>query len=206
MILYFTNSTVQGVAIATIASWLVAGTLCFLVLVKTNSIVKINFKKIKLYKKELLSILHIGIPAGFQTATYSIGNVIIASTVNTFGAEATKGISIANTFDGLLYQIVYAPSLAVMPFVSQNAGAGKYNRVKETIFKASFIAVLFGAVFGLTSAYFSKELCSMMSQNPVVIEYAGQKMKLISRLYFICGIQDVLCGAFRGIKSPLSPR
>lgn len=205
LILYFTNSTVQGVAIATIMSWLIAGTLCFLVLAKTNSLVKINFKNIKIYKKELLSILHIGIPAGLQTATYSIGNVIIASAVNSFGAEATKGISIANTFDGLLYQIVYAPSLAVMPFVSQNAGAGNYGRVKETVFKASLIAVLFGAVFGLTSAHFSKELCSMMSPNPIVIEYAGQKMKLISRLYFICGVQDVLCGAFRGIKKPIVP-
>ena len=205
LILKFTSSTVQGVGIATIVSWLVAGGLCFLVLVKTNSIVKINFSKIRFYKKELLSILHIGIPAGLQTATYAIGNVIIASTVNSFGAEATKGISIANTFDGLLYQIVHSPSLAVMPFVSQNAGAGNYKRVKETVLKTSFMTSLFGAVIGFTSAYFSAELCSMMSPNPVVIEYAGQKMKLISRLYFICGVQDVLCGAFRGIKKPIVP-
>jgi putative MATE family efflux protein len=205
LILKFTDSTVEGAGIATIASWLVTGMLCFLVLVKTNSIVKINFRKIRFYKSELLSILHIGIPAGLQTATYAIGNVIIASTVNTFGAEATKGISIANTFDGLIYQIVNSPSLAVMPFVSQNASAGKYNRVMETVIKASIITASFGLIFGLTSAYFSNKLCLLMSPNPAVIEYAGQKMKLISRLYFICGVQDVLCGAFRGIKKPVYP-
>lgn len=205
LILTFTNSTVEGVGIATIVSWLVTGSLCFLVLVKTNSIVKINFSKIKFYKDELLAILHIGIPAGLQTATYAIGNVIIASTVNTFGAEATKGISIANTFDGLIYQIVYSTSLAVMPFVSQNLGAGKISRIKETVIKASIVTAVFGAVFGLASAYFSAELSSMMSPNPMVIEYAGQKMKIISRLYFVCGVQDVFCGAFRGIKKPIIP-
>lgn len=91
-------------------------------LLKNDGVVKIKINRIRFYKKAAMEILKVGVPAGLQQALYSVANVIIAATVNTFGAEATTGISIANTFDGILYQISVAASLAVMPYVSQNVG------------------------------------------------------------------------------------
>ena len=196
---------VVGVALSTIISWAVSAILCFWALLKNKGIVQFKKKHFRFYKKELGEILFIGVPAGMQSALYSLANVIISATVNGFGEAATKGISIANQFDGVLYQISVAPSLAVMSFVSQNISAGNIRRVKQTAVKATFLAIAFGATFGALSAIFSGTLSSFMSSDPIVIEYSRQKMVLISSTYFICGINEIMCASLRGIGKPIIP-
>ena len=136
---------------------------------------------------------------------YSSANVIIMSVVNDFGADATTGVSIANQFDGILYQIVYAPSLAVIPYVAQNIGAGNLKRVKQTILKGTLITIAFGASFGFLSAFFAEQLSSIMSPTPAVIAYSAQKMIIVSSTYFICGINDVIGGVLKGMGKPIFP-
>lgn len=196
---------VDGVAYATIISWMFSAALAFRAVAKNNSIARLNFKKLRFYKQELKEILTIGIPAGLQQALYSIANVIIVSTVNTYGEYATTGLSIANTFDGILYQIVVAPSLAVMPYVSQNVGHGNLKRAKQSVAKGVMITVALGASFGALSAIFSAQLSSIMSSTPEVIKFSQQKMVIISSTYFICGINEILGAALRGLKRPLIP-
>lgn len=101
------DTSVEGVAIATIISNAVASSLAFGALCKCKDVISINFKKIKFDLSELKDILYVGIPSGLQSALYSVANVVITATVNTFGADATTGIAIANQFDGILYQIAY---------------------------------------------------------------------------------------------------
>lgn len=199
------HMTVEGVAIATLISFLVIGTLAFTTLLRSKDIIHIDFHKIRFDSKELKEILFNGIPSGLQTAMYSFANVIIMTTVNGFGPDATTGISIANQFDGILYQMTYAPSLAVIPFVAQNVGAKNFKRVKQVITRAVLITTAFGAVFGSMSAIFSGQLASIMSSSDVVIAYAQQKMMLISSTYFICGINEVMGGVLKGIGKPIFP-
>ena len=194
---------IVGVALATIVSWTVMATLGFVALVKNDSVVKIKFNKIKFYAEELKEILYIGIPAGLQQALYSIANVLITATVNTFGKDATTGISIANQFDGILYQISTAPALAVMPYVSQNVGAGNMKRATESVWKGMLITTILGASLGSLSAIFSAELSSIMSSNPAVIAYSQQKMIIVSSTYFISGINEILGAAMRGLRKPI---
>ena len=195
--------TVDGVALATIISWSLCAVLGIYTLIRNNSIARINFKKLRFYKSEIKDILTIGVPAGLQQALYSIANVIISSTVNTFGEYATTGISIANTFDGILYQIAVSPSLAVMPYVSQNVGHGNIRRAKEAVWKGMLITIALGAFFGSLSAIFSRQLSSIMASNPEIIRYSQQKMVIISSTYFICGINEILGASMRGMKRPL---
>ena len=101
---------VTGVAFATILSWAFAALMCFVVLVKSEGTVKISLNKIRFHKEESRQILHIGVPAGMQQALYSIANVMITATVNSYGPEATTGVSIANNFDVIQYQIGVATS------------------------------------------------------------------------------------------------
>ena len=197
------NMKVEGVAFATIISWLISAILGFLALYKNEGKVKLRLSNIKLFKTECKQILKIGIPAGLQQALYSIANVIIAATVNSFGKDATTGISIANQFDGILYQIVTAPALAVMPYVSQNVGNGNIKRASQSIVRGMMITVCLGATFGALSAIFSRELSSIMSSNPEVIAYSQQKMIIISSTYFICGINEILGASLRGMNRPL---
>jgi Na+-driven multidrug efflux pump len=167
--------------------------------------IKINLKDIRIHKKELLDSLHIGIPAGLQQSLYSIANVVISAAVNSVGADATTGISIANTFDGILYQIATAPALAVMPYVSQNLGAGNLKRAKQAIFRGMMIAAVMAGSLGALSAIFSGPLSSIMAENATQIAYSQQKMMIISSTYFICGINNILSETMRGFRRPLIP-
>ena len=199
------HTTVDGVAIATILSNLISGGLAFVTLWKYEKLAPFRFRYLRFYGPELKEILYIGIPTGLQNAMYSLANVVISATVNSFGAAATKGISIANQFDGLLYQICHAPSLAVLSYVEQNIGVHNIKRASRSVFRAMLITVAFGATFGALSALFSSQLSSLMSPNPEVIRFSQQKMIIISSTYFICGINEVLCAALRGMGRPLVP-
>ncbi len=163
---------VEGVAIATIIAWAFSAFLGLRALIKSKGTVRLKTQRTRIYGKELKSILAIGIPAGLQQALYSIANVIITATVNSFGPDATTGISIANNFDGILYQISVAPSLAVMAYVSQNVGHGNIKRATKSVLCGMMITVALGATFGAFSAIFSGPLSSIMSDNPAVIAYS----------------------------------
>ena len=194
---------VAGVALATILSWLISATLGIQALIRNEGAIKLKKKYLRIYKEELKEMLFLGIPAGLQQALYSIANVIISATVNTFGAAATTGISIANQFDGIMYQISVAPSLAVMAYVSQNVGAGNIKRAQEATLKGMLITVTLGASFGALSAIFSGQLSSIMSDDPLVIAYSQQKMVIISATYFLSGVNEVLGASMRGMRKPI---
>lgn len=199
------NMTVEGVALSSIIANCISCVLTLRTLIKSKDTVSLNFKKLRFSGRELKEILFIGIPAGLQSSLYSLANVVITAAVNTFGSDATTGIAIANQFDGILYQISYAPSLAVIPYVAQNIGAKNIKRVKQVVWNAIMITALFGGTFGAFSAIFSRQLSSIMSSTPAVIEYSRQKMIIISSTYFICGINEVMCGVLRGMGKPIIP-
>ena len=195
---------IVGVALATIISWVVSFALVFIALLRNEGVVKIKFSKIRFYKEEFKAILMVGIPTALQQSFFAIPNVVISSAVNTFGPDATTGISIANTFDGILYNICLAPSLAIMPFISQNLGANNLKRATKSISSGIFITIIIGVTFGALSAIFSAQLSSLMADSPVIIAYSRQKMIIISSTYFICGINDLLTAAMRSMGKPIT--
>ena len=196
--------SIIGVSIATIISWIVPSALYIIHFIKSETVVKFQLKFFKINWPIFKEMVAIGLPTGVQNALYSVANAVISSVVNSFGAAATTGISIANTFDGLLYQISISPSMAVIPYVSQNMGAGNFKRVRKTITNGIFVTVAFGLTFGILSAIFSAELSSIMSDVPEVIAYSQQKMILISSTYFICGIQEIYGGALKGLGKAIA--
>ena len=206
--LYFVkvlHTTVEGVAIATIFSNALAGGLCFITILRSKDMIRFSYKNMGFYGREIKQMLFIGIPTGLQSALYSFANLIIVTAVNGLGADATAGLSIANQFDGVIYQIIYAPSIAVIPYVAQNIGAKNIKRAKKAIVISGIITIAFGATLGSLSAIFSGQLSSIISSTPAVIMYSQQKMIVVSSTYFICDINDVLAGSLRGIGKPIIP-
>lgn len=196
---------ITGVAISTIVGWLVTVLLNLLALIRNTGVIQLSFRNIRFFRPELPRILRIGIPVGVQQGLYSFANVAITAAVNQFGPAATTGISIANNFDGILYQICTATSLAVMPYVSQNIGAHNLKRAMQSVWKGILITVALGASSGALSAIFSGQLSSLMSSDPEVIAFSRQKMIIISSTYFICGINDIFCAALRGMGKSIPP-
>ncbi len=196
------HMTVEGVAYATLISWVFMTFLGVRALLTNEGATKLKLSRIRFYGAELKEILIVGIPAGLQQALYSIANVIITATVNSFGPDATTGISIANNFDNILYQISTAPALAVMPYVSQNIGHGNIKRARHVVTNGLIMTTALGVGFGALSAIFSAQFSSLMTTSPAVIAYSQQKMIIISSTYFICGINDIFGGALRGMGRP----
>lgn len=202
---------IVGVSIATISTWIITSVLDAITLVRDGGIVTVNFKRLKIYGEQLKAMLKIGIPTGLQQALYSLANLVIVGAVNSYGsdeitkANASTGVSIANNFDGILYQIATAPALAVMPYVSQNVGAKNMKRAKQAIINGIFITLIFAGGLGALSAIFSAELSSIMTSNPEVIKFSQQKMMLVSSTYFICGINEILGSGIKGMGKPIVP-
>ena len=194
---------VDGVGYATILSNIVSSGLC--VLAMRRSILNFRFREMQFDGKEMKAIFHVGIPTGLQSAGYALANVVITTAVNGFGPDATTGISIANQIDGVLYYICVAPSLAVSPYMAQNIGAHNIHRAKKALASSIWITVAIGGGLGMLASVFSRELASIMSSSPAVITYAQQKTALVSATYFICGINEVMSGALRGVGKPIVP-
>lgn len=199
------NMSIIGVALSTIISWLITAALLLITLIRSDFAVKLYLSRIRFYPKEILNIIKIGLPAALQNACYSIANVSVAAEANSFGAAATTGVSIANNYDSVLYNITYSPSLAVLPFMSQNIGAGNVKRAKKAVWRGILIATSLGLFFGSLSAIFSGQLSSIMSSNPDVIRFSQQKMILISPLYLLNGISQIFCEGLRVMKKPVVP-
>ena len=194
-----------AVAIATITGWAVTAILNVITLMRNAGYIQLSLRNVRFYRPELPRILRIGIPVGLQQGLYSFANVAITAAVNNFGPAATTGISIANNFDGILYQICKATSLAVMPYVSQTIGAHNLKRAMQSVWKGIMITVALGASFGALSAIFSGQLSSLMTSDPEVIAFSKQKMIIIASTYYICGINDVFCAAPRGMGKSIAP-
>ena len=198
------DADVACVAFATGVSW---ATICVLALlaVLRNNALNVELKKIRIHMKELKEILFVGIPSGLHTGLTSFANVIIIATVNSFGAHATTGVSIANQFDVIMYYITYSPALAAIPYVAQNVGAKNFERVKEVVAKAILVTSGMGLLLGGLMALFAGQLSSIMSTTPEVIMYSKQRLSLVAMTYFLCGINEILGGALRGMGRPIIP-
>ena len=197
------NLGLLGLSLASVVAWLVSATLYSREVWKKGNPLYIDREYVRFYATELKGMLHIGIPAGLQTALYSVANVVIQTAVNGFGKDATTGLGIANTYDNIIYNISVGAAAAVMPYMSQNLGAGNIARAKKAMIKGVWLVVLTGGTLGALSAIFSGPLASMLSADPKVIAFAQQKMVIISSAYFICGINEVMNAALRALKKPI---
>ena len=196
---------VLGASYANFVAWAVYLGMGIWSLTQKDTTVKLRLKYIRFDKNELKPILRVGVPSALQMGMYSVANVMISSTVNAVGVQATTGVGIANIFDGVLYNICHATSLAVLPYVSQNIGAGNVKRAAKSVWRGVLITTCIGVFFGSLSAIFSRQLASFMADSEEIIWFARQKMIIISSTYFICGINDIVCAAMRGLGKPTIP-
>ena len=195
----FFGMTVDGVALAPVLSRLISLILSFIAIRKSTGYSRFEFKYLNIFKSELCEVLKVGIPTGIQGALFSISNLLIASTVNSYGLEATTGISIAGQLDGWMYLAGNAIAVASMSFVSQNFGAKNYKRVKDAIIKSSIFVCIFQFSVGLLGYLISMPFFKMMTQDSKVIEFAHIRLTWFAFTYFICGIMEVLSLSMRAI-------
>lgn len=196
---------VSGVAIATIVSQYLSAILIITYLLKINNSCRLSLKKLKFYKNELKGILLLGLPAGVQNALFSVSNVIIQSTVNSFGSVAMAGIAAGSNFDSYVYTATNAVAQTTMTFTSQNVGAKKIPNIGKVYRYCLTIAFIISAVMGAVGYFFGDFIVSLFSAEPDVIAIGADRLKLIMPFYFFCSLMDVAACQIRGMGKSFEP-
>ena len=194
---------VAGVATATVISQTISAALVLWCLVKTDAAYRVDLKKLRISKGKLLQMMKIGIPAGIQGATFSVSNVVIQSTVNTFGSLAMAGSTACGNIEGFLWTVVDAFTQAAQSFTSQNYGAKKPERVGRVFFICLFMAMALSFVMGGTAYLNGSALLSLYTSDSGVIEYGLRRMLLSCVPYFTIVLMNIPVGMLRGLGSSL---
>ena len=196
---------VAGVAIATVASQVVSMVLVLLCLFRTRGAIQLNLNECRIDRKSLRDIIRIGLPAGLQGSLFSISNVLIQSSVNSFGSLVVAGNGVASNIEGFVYTAMNAQHQADMTFASQNYGAGKPDRVKHTLWCCLGVVTAIGLSMGLLILLFGRPLLGLYNQEPEVIAKGMIRMGIIMPTYFLCGLMDVMVGQLRGVGYSIMP-
>ena len=200
------NMNVAGVALATTISQGVSSALVISALMKRTDACKFSFKKMHFYSHQLKRMLSIGIPAGIQGSLFSISNVIIQSSINSFGDVLMSGNAAAVNIEGFVYVLMNAFHQSALNFTGQNVGAMNYKRVKKILFICLGCVSVAGLVSGGLVYIFGKQLLSIyITDSPEAIAYGMTRLSLICLPYFLCGLMDTTTGAIRGMGVSLSP-
>lgn len=190
--------SVAGVALATIISQAVSAVLVTRSLMLMDGPTKLYFKRLSIKPHIMREIIQIGLPAGIQSCMFSLSNVVIQSSVNSFGSVVIAGNAAAANVGNFVYQAMNTFQQAVTCFAGQNIGARKPRRVLTSMYVCLFWAFSFGVVLGLLSCAFGAQLLSLYSTDADVIQVGLNRMYFVCGPYFLCGIMDVMTGVLRG--------
>ena len=197
--------SVAGVAIATVASQVVSMVLVLLCLLRSHGVMKLEIRECRINGRSALEMIRVGLPAGIQGSLFSISNVLIQSSINSFGSLAVAGNGVASNIEGFVYTAMNAQYQACMTVTSQNYGAGKMDRVKKTLWSCLGIVLIIGLSLGLIVRAFGVPLMSLYNQDPEVIAKGLIRMSMVLPFYFLCGMMDVMVGQLRGIGYSIMP-
>lgn len=196
---------VSGVAIATVVSQYISAALVVVCLLRTDSVIKIHLKELRIHKSELLEIVKIGVPAGIQNSMFSIANVIIQSSVNAFGENAMAGIAAGSNYDSYIYTCTNAFAQTTMTFTSQNVGAEKYENVSKIYGRCLLLTCVVAGGLSCIGYVLRSQIVGIFSDVPEVIAIGAERMQLIMPFYITCSLQDVAAGQIRGLGRSTEP-
>jgi putative MATE family efflux protein len=196
---------VAGVGLATVISQCISAYLVFRCMMKEEGAIRLIPKELHIYKDKLIKIMQIGLPAGFQGTVFSLSNVLIQSSINSFGAVVVAGNSAAGNIEGFVYVAMNAFHQATISFTSQNIGAGKYERLNKILIRGLGCACLVGLIMGNACVILGETFVGIYSSSPEVIAAGVLRLKYIAALYALCGMMDVMVGSLRGMGYSVMP-
>ena len=196
---------VAGVAIATVISQCISCILVLRCLYLSDGSYQLRFNKLGMKTRYVKQIFQIGIPAGIQSTIINFSNVLLQSSVNSFGSVAMAGYTAANNILGFLYVSVNSITQACMSFTSQNYGVRKFKRMDKVLLECLGLTVIVALVLGGGSYLFGAELMHIYTKSTKVIECGVDIMLYTTVTYFLCGSMDLLPGALRGMGHSTVP-
>lgn len=196
---------IAGIAFATICSQTGSALLVLSVLKKSEGALRLNLKEIRLHKVQLKRILRIGIPASLQSILFSFSNVVIQSSINSFGSAVVAGSAAAANIEGFVTTSMNAFHQTTMNFTSQNYGARHYQRINKVLRLALVFDAVIGLILGSAAYFFGKQLLGIYVGDAKVVSYGLIRLLYTCPTYFLLGTMDVFVGALRGVGYSVLP-
>ena len=201
---------VAGVAIATVFSQIISAVLVVLCLLHADGAYKLYPSDLRIHKDKLIGMIRIGLPAGIQGSLFSISNVIIQSTVNSFGSIVVAGNAAAANLEGFVYVCMNSLYQSAITFTSQNLGAGKFDRIRHTFRLCTLMVMVVGAILGIGLYLGGPWLLKIYASGTPeeieqIIHFGMTRLSYVSFTYMLCGMMDVSCGALRGLGKGMVP-
>lgn len=196
---------VAGVALATILSQTLSAWLIVLCLMHNTGAFQLVLQELHIDREQFQEILRIGVPAGIQGMVFSLSNVVIQSSVNSFGSAVMAGNTAASNIEGFVYTCMNAVSQTSMSFVSQNVGAKRFARVDQVVLRCMLLSAGVGIFLGSSAYLLGRWLLGIYTPEPQVITYGLYRMSVVCTTYFLCGWMDCLACSVRGLGSSMLP-
>ena len=196
---------VAGVALATVISQCMSAFLIIRCLARETDSFRLELRKLRLDGATVGKMLKIGVPAGFQGVLFSLSNVVIQSSVNSFGAIVMAGSAAAASIEGFIWVSMNAFSQGALTFTGANIGAGRYSRVNRIAVISCSCAAAAGIILGNLAYLFGTPLLSIYDTRPEVIEAGLVRMSLVCTMYCTCGLMDCIVGSIRGMEYAVTP-
>lgn len=196
---------VAGVATATVISQCVSAVLIVRCLMKSEGCIRLQPDELKLHWGKLAKIARIGLPAGVQGMLFSISNVLIQSSVNSFGSIAMAGNTAGQNVEGFVYTSMNAVHQTAVSFTGQNLGGKQYKRINQILVECVLFVTVIGLVLGNGAYLFGNRILGIYSTDAEVVAYGMERLSIICTTYCLCGIMDVMVGAIRGLGYAVLP-
>lgn len=198
--------SVAGVALATIAAQYISAVLVFICLMRDQGPLHFDLHCLQLDRRTIKRVLQVGLPAGFQGLVFSLSNVVIQSSINTFASTVVAGSTASANIEGFVYASMNAFYQSALTFVSQNYGAGECKRVDKILKLCLAYVTVCGLILGLLAASCGHTLAGIYAPgDEAVIGYAMERLWFVCGPYFLCGIMEVFVGGLRGIGYSVVP-
>lgn len=196
---------VAGVALSTAISQVLSAFLVLRCLTKTEGYLHLDLKQLRIVSEKLWKIIKIGVPAGLQGAMFSFSNVLIQSSVNSFGSLVMAGNTAASNLEGFVNVSMNTIHQTAVSFTGQNYGAMKFKRIGKLAVICLGLVTVIGLVMGNGAYLLGPHLLKLYSSDPAVIEYGMLRMLYLCVPYFVLGLMDVTVGFLRGMGCSIMP-
>ena len=200
-----------GVGIATTAAQYAAAIMIIVYMSKSQGLCHLDIKDIRIHKRCFIGIIENGLPAGIQSLVFNISNVLIQSSINSFGAATISGSAAAANIEGFIYIAMNSFFQTAITFTGQHVGAGKIERIKKIVLLTVASVAITGIVIGGLCFIFREPLLSIYideadaALEASILEAGALRMSIIGALYFLCGIMETMGGMVRGMGRSLLP-
>lgn len=199
------DMAVAGVAIATSVGMALNAVLIVVLLMREKSAIRLEPRKIRLYRRELSKIVRIGLPAGLQGLVFSLSNVFILSAINSFGSAASAGSAAALNYELYCYYLVVAFVQATVAFTSQNYAAGNTDRCRRIYRLNMALAMLTCGIMNLLVVWQKGFFIGLFTSDPAVVPFAYTRLTMVLLFQFVAGSYEISGGAMRALGYSMTP-